>query len=130
MSWPLVFYAFFVVAMVGGMVATSFVLGERHRDRQTAEPYESGLKSTGSAWMRYAAKFTLVGVFFVLFDLEAVFLYAWAIAARQLGWTGWIEVVVFASVLLVALLYLSRNGALDWGPKGRFRTSKPTEEGS
>jgi NADH-quinone oxidoreductase subunit A len=96
------------------MLVTSFVLGERHRDRVTAEPYESGIKPTGSTGIRLTIKFYLVALFFVIFDVESVFIFAWAIAFRQLGWAGYIEIVIFILVLLLMLVYLWRTGALDW----------------
>ena len=69
--------------------------------------------------MRLSVEFYLVAMFFVIFDLEAVFLVAWAIAFRELGWVGYIEVVVFIGILLTPLVYLWRQGALDWGTVGR-----------
>jgi len=101
------------------MIALSHVLGQRHQDRATGEPYESGIVSTGSARLRLSAKFYLVALFFVIFDLEAVFLFAWAIAFRELGWVGYVEILVFIGILVAALIYLWRLGALDWGPVDR-----------
>ena len=123
--WPLVVYFALVVATAAGMIAFSWVLGERHRQRATGLPYESGVVSTGSARLRLSADFYLVAMFFVIFDLEAVFLFAWAIAARESGWAGYAAVVIFVAVLAAALAYLWRAGALDWGPpKGRGRPSR------
>jgi NADH-quinone oxidoreductase subunit A len=103
-----------VLAVVAAMLGGSFVLGQRHKQRATGEPYESGIVSTGSARLRLPVVFYLVAVFFVIFDLEAVFLIAYAVAARELGWTGYVEALVFIGVLVVALAYLWRLGALDW----------------
>jgi NADH-quinone oxidoreductase subunit A len=108
-------YAAAVIVLVGGMIGTSYVLGQRHRDRATGDPYESGIVSTGSARVRLSVKFYLVAMFFVIFDLEAVFLFAWAVAARELGWAGYAEALVFIGILVAALVYLWRRGALDWG---------------
>jgi NADH-quinone oxidoreductase subunit A len=102
------------MVLVSGMIGLSYILGERHHDRATGEPYESGIVSTGSARQRFSAKFYLIAMFFVIFDLEAVFIFAWAVAARELGWAGYIEVLVFIGVLVAALVYLWRQGALDW----------------
>jgi len=118
--WPLALYAALVLVVVGAMLGISYVLGERHRDRATGDPYESGIATTGSARLRLSAKFYLVAMFFVIFDLEAVFLFAWAVALRELGWAGYAEVVVFVAVLLAALVYLWRRGALDWGSSRRL----------
>jgi NADH-quinone oxidoreductase subunit A len=118
--WPLVVYFALVLILVGGMLALSWLLGERHREKATGEPYESGIVSTGSARLRFNVKFYLIAMFFVVFDLEAAFLFGWVIAARELGWAGYIEVVVFVAILLVALIYLWRVGALDWGSRPRY----------
>jgi NADH-quinone oxidoreductase subunit A len=113
--WPLAVYFGLVVLMIVGMVAFSYVLGQRHRDRQTGLPYEGGVPSTGSARLRLAADFYLIAMFFVIFDLESVFVFAWAVAARRVGWAGYAEVLVFMGVLASALVYLWKTGALDWG---------------
>src|SRR5579872_2905798 len=116
--WPIVVYFIAVILLVGGMLAVSSVLGERHREPATGAPYESGILSQGSAHLRLSAKFYLVAMFFVIFDLEAVFIFLWAIAGRELGWAGYAEILVFIGVLAAALAYLWRTGALDWCPAG------------
>ncbi|MBI2933385.1 MAG: NADH-quinone oxidoreductase subunit A, partial [Planctomycetes bacterium] len=95
----LALYAGAVVALVAAMVGLSWVLGERHRERATGQPYESGILPTGSARPRLSAKFYLVAMFFVVFDVEAVFIVAWAAAAVDLGWTGYVELLVFVGIL-------------------------------
>ena len=117
--WPMAVYFFAVLLVVGGMLLLSHILGERHWDRATGEPYESGIISTGSAHVRFDVKFYLVAMFFVIFDVEAVFIFAWAIALRELGWAGYIEALIFIGILVVALVYLWRTGALEWGTSGR-----------
>jgi NADH-quinone oxidoreductase subunit A len=117
--WPLGVYFGLVVLLVGARVGLSYFLGERHKGRTTGETYESGIAPTGSARLRFDIKFYRVATFFVIFDLEAVFVFAWALALRELGWTGYIEVLVFVAILLVALVYLWRVGALAWGTSGR-----------
>jgi len=116
--WPMVLYFIAVILLMGGMLAVSFVLGERHREPATGAPYESGILSRGSAHLRLSAKFYLVAMLFVIFDLEAVFIILWAIAGRELGWAGYGEMLVFIGVLAAALGYLWRTGALDWFPAG------------
>ncbi len=86
---------------------------------ETGEPYESGIVSTGAAHDRLSVHYYLVAMFFVIFDLEAVFIFAWAVALRQAGWAGFVEVAVFIGILIAALAYLWRLGALDWGPGKR-----------
>jgi NADH-quinone oxidoreductase subunit A len=117
--WPLALYFGLVLVVVGAMLGISYVLGERHRERATGEPYESGIVTTGSARVRLSAKFYLVAMFFVIFDLESAFIVAWAIAFREVGWAGYVEILVFIGILLAALIYLWRVGALDWGTSRR-----------
>lgn len=116
--WPLAVYLVAVIVLIVVMLSISYVLGERHRGRATDEPFESGVPITGTARQRLTAKFYLVAMFFVIFDLEAIFIIAWALAARSLGWAGYFEIVVFIGILLAALVYLWRLGALDWGTPG------------
>jgi NADH-quinone oxidoreductase subunit A len=117
--WTLGVYFIVVVLLVAAMLAISYVLGQRHDERATGQPYESGILSEGSARVHVSAKFYLVAMFFVIFDLEAVFVFAWAIAVRELGWAGYWEILVFIAVLLAALAYLWCLGALDWSPRRR-----------
>ena len=116
---PLIVYAALVVVVTGVMLA-SYVLGQRHWEPTTGTPYESGIVSEGSARVRFSARFYLIAMFFVVFDLEAVFLFAWAVAAREVGWAGYWEVAIFIGVLVAALIYLWGVGALDWN------TERPT----
>lgn len=119
--WPLAAYFLIVILLVSSMLIFSWFLGERQRQRATAEPYESGIAPTGSARLRFDMKFYIVAMLFVIFDMEAAFIYAWAVAVRELGWPGFIKASVFISVLLAALAYLWRTGALDWGTTGRMK---------
>jgi len=112
------------MAIVTIMIGVSFFLGERHKDRTTGEPYESGIAVTGSAERRLDARFYLIAVFFVIFDLEALFVFAWAVAVRELGWPGYIEMLIFIGVLFAALVYLWRVGALELRTR-RQRESLP-----
>jgi NADH-quinone oxidoreductase subunit A len=113
---PLAAYFAAVLAVVAVMLGGSYVLGERSRKPAKAmlEPFESGIVATGSSLLRFSVHFYLVAIFFVIFDIEAVFIFAWAIAFRESGWAGYVEVVTFIAVLLAALAYLWLNGALDW----------------
>ncbi|HEV2500072.1 MAG TPA: NADH-quinone oxidoreductase subunit A [Terriglobia bacterium] len=101
------------------MLGLSYVLGERHSERATGAPYESGIVSEGSAHVRFSARFYLVAMFFVVFDLEAVFIFAWAVSAKETGWPGYFEVLVFVGILVATLIYLWRLGALDFGARRR-----------
>ncbi len=115
--WPLAVYFICVLVIVTGMIAMSYFLGQRHREKATGEPYESGIVSTGTARIRFDVKFYLIAMFFVIFDLEAVFIFAWAVALREAGWKGYIEMLIFIGVLIAALAYLWKIGALEWGTK-------------
>lgn len=119
MLWPLVVYAAVVVILVAAILLVSHYLGERTRKGAAGEPYESGVVPIGYARFRISAQFYLIAMFFVIFDLEAVFIFAWAIAFREVGWPGYIEVVIFIAILLAALVYLWASGGLEWGPRNR-----------
>lgn len=115
--WPLSLYFALVMIVAAFMLGASYFLGPRHSDRATGEPYEAGILSEGSARVRFSAKFYLVAMLFVIFDLEAVFIFAWAIAGRELGWQGYWGFLVFTAVLVLGLIYEWRLGALDWGSR-------------
>ncbi len=117
--WPLGVYFALVLLLVAGILVVSYLLGQRHDEPATGSPYEAGILSEGSAHVRLSAKFYLVAMFFVVFDLEAVFLFAWAVAARALGWPAFWEALIFVGILVAALVYLWRIGALDWSNVGR-----------
>lgn len=113
--WPLAVYFLAVLVLVAGMLGLSHLLGQRHNERATGEPYESGIVSTGSARIRFSVKFYLIALLFVIFDLEAAFIIAWAIAFRDVGWPGYLGVLTFIGVLIAALVYEWRLGVLEWG---------------
>ncbi len=115
--WPFVLYCVAIIVLVGGMTAGSYALGQRHTGKATIQPFESGIVTVGYARFRLPVKFYLVAMLFVIFDLETVFIFAWAVAFRDVGWVGYINMLVFVGVLVAALVYLWRLGALDWGPQ-------------
>jgi NADH-quinone oxidoreductase subunit A len=117
--WPLAVYFGAVVMLIASMITFSYFLGERQRERHRDRPYESGAAATGTARLRFHIQFYLIAMFFVIFDLEAVFVYAWAVSIRDTGWTGYVEMLIFLGILGAALVYLWRVGALDWrtGPE-------------
>lgn len=125
---PLLLYLSAVIAVVAVMMGLSWLLGQRRREKATGEPFESGVVPVGYARFRLSVRFYLVAMFFVIFDLEAVFIFAWAVAFRETGWSGYLEVLVFIGILVAALVYLWRLGALDWGTSRRFsrRTAPST----
>lgn len=117
--WPVLVYGAIVLSLIGVILGLSFVLGQRHNERATGEPYEGGILSTGSAHLRFSSQFYLIAMLFVIFDVETVFIVSWAIAFKELGWAGYVGVMVFIILLVVVLIYEWRNGALDFGPDGR-----------
>ena len=112
--WPLLAYFVLVILLVTTVLVVSYLLGPRHSEPATGQPYEGGIVSEGSARVRFSVRYYLTAMFFVVFDLEAVFLFVWAVAARELVWTGYCEVLSFVGVLFAALIYLWKVGALDW----------------
>ena len=123
--WPLAVYFGAVVCIVAFMLVSSYLLGERHMERGTGQPYESGITPTGSAWIHFDVKYYLIAMFFVIFDVEAIFIYAWAVSLREVGWTGLAEMAIFIGLVFVALAYLWRMDAFDWtGFRPRCREGK------
>jgi len=123
-TWPLGLYTALVLVLACAMLAASYVLGQRHREPSTDKPYESGAAPTGGARLRFSVGFYVIAVAFVVFDLEAVFLFAWAVAASELGWPGYVAAMSFIGTLVCALLYLWRRHALDWGPSARHTAAE------
>ena len=114
-------YGLCVGVVIAVMLGLPPLLGERHwkkSDRRsesgTAIPYECGIRPTGSAQVRPPVQYYLIAMFFVIFDVEAVYLYAWAVAVPETGWLGFVEVTIFVAILLASLAYLWLTGALDW----------------
>ena len=115
-------FAVFLVVAVGLcclMLLGAAFLGGRARARYKNTPFESGIASVGTARLRLSAKFYLVAMLFVIFDVEALFLFAWSVSVRESGWAGFIEATLFIAILLAGLVYLWRIGALDWAPESR-----------
>ncbi len=116
--WPFLVYAVAAFGIAGIMIGLSYILGERHKEKTTGEPYESGIPPTGGAHLRFSSHFYLIAMFFVIFDLDAAFIIAWAVSFRELGFPGYIGVAVFILILVVVLLYELGIGALNFGPDG------------
>jgi NADH-quinone oxidoreductase subunit A len=106
--------------MVLGLVAVLLFfaswLGEKKSNPEKLRPYESGIIPTGSARLRYPVPFFLVAIFFLIFDVEAAYIFSWAISYDSLGWAGWLQTSFFIFVLLLGLLYIWKKGGLEWGP--------------
>jgi NADH-quinone oxidoreductase subunit A len=128
-GWPFLLYVVLAVLATGALIGVTALLGQRHRDLTTDVRYESGLPPAGPLPQRFSIEFYEVAVFFVVFDLEAVFVFAWAIGLRESGWRGYVEALVFIVLLLAGLVYLWRLGALDWGTSARLRSRRRSAQG-
>ncbi|MBV7414813.1 NADH dehydrogenase subunit A [Aeromonas encheleia] len=122
--WAFAVYVIGAICICLTMIGVAALLGGRAYGRAKNRPFESGIESVGNARLRFSAKFYLVAMFFVIFDVEALYLFAWSVSVRESGWVGFIEATIFITLLLVGLIYLWRIGALDWAPKKRVLTDK------
>jgi len=111
---PLLIFVLIVLGLVVTLVALSFVLGPTRPSRRKMAPYESGIIPDTPAHRRVSVRFYLTAMLFIIFDVEAIFFYPWAVLLRQLKWFGLIEMLVFMGILLVALAHIWRKGGLDW----------------
>ncbi|MDD5580591.1 MAG: NADH-quinone oxidoreductase subunit A [Methylobacter sp.] len=114
---PLIIYFVAVLAITGVMLGGAYLLGQRHHAKAADEPFESGIVPAGDVHIRFSVPFYLLAIFFVIFDMETVFLFAWSIALNESGWPGFIEALIFITVLIAALIYLWAIGALEWSTR-------------
>jgi NADH-quinone oxidoreductase subunit A len=112
--FPVLVQVLIAMAIAGGLVAASSLLGKHAKSPLKDTPYESGMAPVGSARERFSVKFYMVGMIFILFDIEAVFLYPWAVVYRQLKLFGFFEMLIFVLLILVGFFYVWKKGALDW----------------
>ena len=117
--WPFWVYGALVLIAITAIITISYFLGQRHKERATGQPYESGIVGTGETRIRFSAQFYLVAMMFVIFDVEAVFIVLWALAFKDLGWPGYFAMLVFIALLAAVLVYEWVIGALDFGPNGK-----------
>jgi len=101
-------------AVVASMVNAGRIFGPRNRTETKLEPFECGNVSSGSAWGRFSVRFYLTAILFIIFDVEVVFMYPWALVFRDLGWFGMSTMGIFISILALGLVYEWRKGALEW----------------
>ncbi len=102
------------MALASGLIGASFLLGKKVKDKIKDSPYECGIAPTGSARERFSVKFYLVGIVFILFDIEAIFLYPWAVVYRSLRMFAFYEMLLFIVLVLAGFFYVWKKGALDW----------------
>ncbi|HWG40300.1 MAG TPA: NADH-quinone oxidoreductase subunit A [Candidatus Acidoferrales bacterium] len=116
---PLLFQVIVAIALATAMVTLSYLLGKHKWSLAKNTAYECGIEPTGDAQQRFSVKFYLVGMLFILFDVEAVFLYPWAIIARELKMFGFWEMMIYIGLVLVGFFYIWKKGILDWNaPEG------------
>ena len=109
------------VGFAATMIGLSLLLAPKNPTPEKLAPYECGMPAVGDARERQSVKFYLVAMIFLLFDIEVAFLYPWAVALRDLGWPGFVQIVTFFLILLVGYVYVWRKGVLDWGPASAKR---------
>jgi NADH-quinone oxidoreductase subunit A len=112
--FPVLVQIAIAIAVAAGLVSTSFLLGKKVRDKVKDSPYECGIVPTGSARERFSVKFYLVAIVFILFDIEAVFLYPWVVVYRELKMFAFVEMLLFIALVLAGFFYIWKKGALDW----------------
>lgn len=114
--FSLVVFGLMILALIALLLFVASWLGEKSSNSEKYRPYESGVIPTGSARLRYPVPFYLVAIFFLLFDVEGAYIFSWAIAWKELGWTGWLQITFFIGVLILGLVYIWKKGGLEWGP--------------
>ena len=112
--FPILVQALIAIAVAVGLLSVSFVLGKKVRNKVKDMPYESGIVPTGDARHRFSVKFYLVAMLFILFDVEAIFLYPWVVVYRDLKMFAFVEMLVFVVFILSGFFYIWKKGALDW----------------
>jgi NADH-quinone oxidoreductase subunit A len=112
--FPVLVQALIGMAVAAGLLTVSRILGKKVRNRVKDMPYESGITPTGDARGRFSVKFYLVAMLFILFDIEAIFLYPWAVVYRELKMFAFVEMLVFVVLILSGFFYIWKKGALDW----------------
>jgi len=117
--WPFLVYAGAVVLLVSAMLFISYFLGERHNEPATDDIYEGGVIADGTARMLFPVHFYIIALFFVIFDVQAVFVFAWAVSVKTLGWPGYIAICTFTGISGCELLYAWSIGALEFGPNSK-----------
>ena len=126
---PIFFMVVLAIIFAGLSLVASVMLAPKRRPHDAkVAPYECGIVPDREPAERFPVRFYLVAMIFIIFDIEIVFLYPWAVVYRQLTTFGYIEILVFAGAVFISFLYLVSNGALDWGPVKRLRPADTTQE--
>jgi NADH-quinone oxidoreductase subunit A len=125
--FPVLVQILIALAVAGGMIGASALIGRKVRDRAKDSPYESGMTPIGDARERFSVKFYLVAMLFILFDIEAIFLYPWAVVYRELKMFGFVEMLLFILLVLCGFFYIWKKGVLDWSKEDREEAPPQTE---
>ena len=112
--FPVLLQALIAMTIAGALILISFLLGKKVRNRVKDMPYECGIAPTGNARERFSVKFYLVGMLFIVFDIEAVFLYPWVVVYREFKMAAFVEMLIFILLVLAGFFYIWKKGALDW----------------
>jgi NADH-quinone oxidoreductase subunit A len=112
--FPIVVQVIIAAVLAAALIAISYIFGKRVRNRVKDMPYESGIVPTGDARQRFSVKFYLVAMLFILFDIEAIFLYPWAVIYREMKMFAFVEMLIFVVLILSGFFYIWKKGALDW----------------
>lgn len=126
---PLLIHMGLALALGSAMVVLSQLLGRHRYSRAKFQPYECGMNPVGDARERFSVKFYMVAMLFILFDVEAVFLYPWAILLKELKMFGFWEMLVYVGILMVGLFYVWKKGVLDWAERKRPSSGAASERG-
>ena len=127
-TWfPVLIQILIAIAVAGGMIGLSALLGQRVHDSVKSTPYESGMQPVGNARERFSVKFYLVAMVFILFDIEAIFLYPWAVVYRQLRLFAFFEMLLFIVLVLCGYFYILKKGVLNWSVDEMRRRVEPSE---
>jgi NADH-quinone oxidoreductase subunit A len=114
-TWfPVLVQILIAIAVAGAMIGLSALIGRRVRDPIKSSPYESGMTPVGNARERFSVKFYLVAMVFILFDIEAIFLYPWAVVYRQFKLFAFFEMLLFIALVLCGFFYIVKKGVLNW----------------
>jgi NADH-quinone oxidoreductase subunit A len=119
-TWfPVLIQILIAIAVASAMIGFSAILGRHVRDPIKSMPYESGMKPVGTARERFTVKFYLVAMVFILFDIESIFLYPWAVIYRELRLFAFFEMLLFIALVLCGFFYIWKKGVLDWSIEDR-----------
>ena len=111
---PILFFLFIGLFLALSMTAISFIVGERKPDKEKLSAYECGFEPFNDSRMEFDVRFYLVAILFIIFDLEIAFLFPWAISLGQIGFFGFISMMIFLFILTIGFIYEWKKGALDW----------------